>query len=196
MSTSRAHPLMIRLTHWVGAYAMGCMILSGWQIYNASPLLPFRFPPALTLGGWLGGALAWHFGAMWLLIVDGGVYMLYGLLSGHFRRDLWPVTARAVATDLWAALTLRLRHQAGAYNAVQKLMYLLVLVGVVLMAISGLALWKPVQFVGLTDALGGYEVARRIHFALMSCIVAFLAVHLALVALVPSTLWGMIAGRK
>ncbi len=190
------HARVVRLTHWIGAYAMLCMILSGWQIYNAAPLLPFRFPPALTLGGWLGGALAWHFGAMWLLVVDGAVYLVYGFASGHFRRDFWPLTARAVRADLSAALSLRLRHRAGVYNAVQKLLYIMVLLGVVLMGISGVALWKPVQFAGLANALGGYEVVRHIHFVVMSCIVAFVVVHLTLVLLVPRTLWSMIVGAR
>jgi thiosulfate reductase cytochrome b subunit len=191
-----AHPLVVRITHWVGAYAMICMILSGWQIYNASPILPFRFPPWATLGGWLGGALAWHFAAMWLLLADGAVYLGYSILSGHITRDMWPVRPAAVARDLWAALTLRLHHRTGEYNAVQKLLYLGVLTCAVLIVCTGFAIWKPVQLAPLTGLLGGYDVARRIHFALMSVIVAFLVLHVALVAIVPSTLLSMITGGR
>jgi thiosulfate reductase cytochrome b subunit len=189
-----AHPIMVRITHWVGAVAMITMILSGWAIYNASPILPFTFPPEYTLGGWLGAGVAWHFTGMWVLMADGLVYLVWGFASGHFRQDFWPLSARAVARDAWLALTLRLGHRAGHYNAVQRLLYVLVVLAAVLAVLSGLAIWKPVQLGGLTWLFGGYDIARRIHFALMSGIVAFLLVHLTLVALVPSTLVSMING--
>ena len=192
----RAHPLVIRITHWVGAYAMICMILSGWQIYNASPILPFVFPPWATLGGWLAGGLAWHFAAMWLLAASGLVYFAYGFVTGHFRRDFLPITPGGVWRDFRAALGLRLRHRRGTYNAVQKLLYAGVLVVVVLTVLTGLSIWKPVQLGWLTFVFGGYDIARRIHFALMCLIVAFLVVHLALVAVVPSTLLTMITGGR
>ena len=192
----RLRPLTVRLTHWVGAYAMIYMILSGWQIYNASPILPFVFPRWATLGGWLAGALAWHFAAMWLLVVDGAIYLAYGVLSGHFRRDFLPITPSGVWRDLRAALAFRLRHEHGTYNSVQKLLYAGVLVVTVLTVLTGLAIWKPVQLQWLTAAFGGYDVARRIHFALMVLIVAFVVVHLALVAIVPSTLVTMITGGR
>ena len=195
-SMGAVHPAIVRLTHWVGAAAMIAIILSGWAIYNASPLLPFVFPPWMTLGGWLGGGIAWHIAAMWVLAADGLVYLLWGLASGHFRRDFLPLSARGVARDFWAAVTLRLVHRLGSYNAVQKLLYVLVLVAAVLAVLSGLSIWKPVQLGGLTWLFGGYDIARRIHFALMSAIVAFLVVHVVLVALVPSTLVSMIVGGR
>ena len=179
LPTRRVHPL-------VG---------SGWGIYNASPLLPFRFPPWATLGGWLGGAIAWHLAAMWLLVGNALVYLTYGLASRHLARDLLPVTPRAVRLDLAAALRLRLPHQPGHYNAVQKLLYLSVLGCGVLAVLSGLALWKPVQLGLLASLLGGYPVVRWEHFAAMSGIVAFVVIHVALVALVPKTLPPMITGR-
>src|SRR6266446_5614387 len=89
-----AHPATIRFLHWVWVYAIGCMVFSGWQIYNASPSLPFSFPRWTGLGGWLGGALAWHFSAMWLLALAGAAYLAYGFISGHFRRDLEIPTPR------------------------------------------------------------------------------------------------------
>src|ERR1700761_5496770 len=189
------HPLMVRITHWINAFAMLVMITSGWKIYNASPIFDFMFAKWLTLGGWLGGALAWHFAAMWLLVVNGLVYFSYSLSSGHFRRDFLPLTPRAVWRDFVAALTFRLKHRLGAYNAVQRLLYIGVLLLGVGVVLSGLAIWKPVQFQGLTALLGGYDTARIVHFAMMSGIVGFVAVHLALVFLVPSTLPPMITGR-
>jgi thiosulfate reductase cytochrome b subunit len=190
-----AHPWPVRLTHWVNAAAMTVMIGSGWRIYNASPLFPFVFPAWATLGDWLGGALAWHFAAMWLLAANFSVYLLFGLRSGHLRRRLLPLSAREVAHDLKLALRFRLSHTEGGYNAVQRLLYVLVGVGIAGAIASGLALWKPVQLAPLTMALGGYEAARRVHFAAMSGLVAFVVVHLALVAIVPRTLLPMITGR-
>jgi thiosulfate reductase cytochrome b subunit len=187
---------VVRLTHWVGAAAMICMILSGWAIYNASPILPFSFPEWAILGGWLGGGIAWHIAAMWVLMADGLVYLVWGVASGHFRRDWLPLSAPAVKRDAADALRFRLRHDIDRYNAVQKLLYWLVLVAAVLAVASGLSIWKPVQLGWLTWIFCGYDIARRIHFTLMSGIVAFLVVHVALVALVPSTLLRMTIGVR
>ncbi len=189
------HPLIIRLTHWINAVAIVCMVMSGWQIYDASPLFAFRFPAWATLGGWLGGAIAWHLAAMWLLVGNAAVYFAYGIAGRHFARHFLPIAPRAVWQDLRAALTFRLEHKLGAYNAVQKLLYVVVLLLGVAALASGLALWKPVQLQTLGSLLGGYEAARRIHFLAMAGIVGFVAVHLALVVLVPSTLVAMITGR-
>ncbi len=193
---ARAHPAIVRITHWVGAAAMIVMILSGWAIYNASPILPFVIPPAWTLGGWLGAGIAWHISAMWVLVADGAVYLAWGLASGHFRRHFLPLQPGAVLRELGAALRFRLRHKMGTYNAVQRLLYVLVVVAAVLAVLTGLSIWKPVQLGWLTWVFGGYDLARRIHFALMSSIVAFLVVHVALVMLVPATLVGMVTGGR
>jgi len=192
MTRSSTHPAILRITHWVGAAAMITMILSGWAIYNASPLLPFVIPPGLTLGGWLGAGIAWHISAMWVLMADGLVYLVWGFASGHFRRDLSPPSPAAVVHDVAAALTLRLSHETGAYNAVQKLLYAGVLVAAVLAVLTGLSMWKPVQLGWLAASFGGYPVARVIHFTLMSAISLFLVIHVALVAIVPSTLRRMV----
>ena len=85
------HPAWVRITHWINALAMLVMIGSGWEIYNASPLFGFSFPGSITLGGWLAGALLWHLAAMWVLAVNGIVYVTLGLLTGRFRRNR-PVT--------------------------------------------------------------------------------------------------------
>jgi thiosulfate reductase cytochrome b subunit len=179
--------------HWVGASAIICMILSGWAIYNASPSLPIIFPRWITLGGWLGAGIAWHISAMWVLFADGLAYLAYGFLSGHFRRDLRPTGPRALLRDISAALTFRLGHQLGHYNAVQRLLYSGVILVISLAVLTGLSIWKPVQLGWLTGVFGGYPVARGIHLALMLCIVGFLVLHLTLVALFPRTLISMIA---
>ncbi len=189
------HPLIVRITHWLNAVAIVLMILSGWRIYDASPIFPFTFPPWMTLGGWLGGALAWHFAAMWLLVVNGLVYVGFGLASGHFRHDFLPLSPRAIWRDLRAALTFKLEHRLGTYNAVQRLLYVGVILFAIGVVISGLAIWKPVQFQFVTGLLGGYDTARIVHFAMMAGIVGFIVVHLSLVFVVPSTLPPMITGR-
>ncbi|NEU12995.1 cytochrome b/b6 domain-containing protein [Methylobacterium sp. BTF04] len=189
------HPLIVRITHWINAVAVFCMLFSGWAIYNASPFFPFEFPKWATLGGWLGGALAWHFAAMWLFALNGLAYTLYGLFARHFSRTFFPVSPAAVWRDARAALRLRLAHRLGQYNAVQRLAYVVAfLLGILLLA-SGLALWKPVQFQSLAGLFGGYEWARRVHFIAMSGLVGFILLHLALVLIVPSTLVAMITGR-
>jgi thiosulfate reductase cytochrome b subunit len=191
-SPRAAHPPAVRVMHWIGVYAMGCMIFSGWEIYNASPSLPFLFPRWAGLGGWLGGALAWHLSAMWLLFADGLAYLIYGFASGHLRRDLRPPRPSALVQDLAAARRFRLKHRAGHYNAVQRLLYAGVLVAIILQVMTGLAIWKPVQFGWIAGLFGGYPVARGLHLAIMLGIVAFVAVHVALVAIHPSTLKSMV----
>jgi thiosulfate reductase cytochrome b subunit len=195
VNTLRAHPLAVRLTHWINAGAIVVMIGSGWQIYNSSPLFRFVFPAWMTLGDWLGGALAWHFAAMWLLAVNFAIYLGYGLISGHVRRRLLPLRPREIRRDAILALRFRLPHDASHYNAVQRLLYVLAGYGIALAIVSGLAIWKPVQFHPLTALLGGYEVARRVHFLAMAGITGFIIVHLVLVAIVPSTLPPMLTGR-
>jgi len=198
MTTSRrrlVHRWPVRLTHWLNALAMPCMFMSGWAIYNASPLFPFTFPAWATLGGWLGGAIAWHLAVLWVLLANGLIYLLYGLFSGHFRRDFLPLSPRAIGRDFAAAVRLRLGHQLGTYNAVQRLLYWGVLALGVLVVLSGLAIWKPVQLQVLATLLGGYDTARYVHFFAMAGIGAFVVVHLALVILVPRTLPPMITGR-
>jgi thiosulfate reductase cytochrome b subunit len=190
------HPLYVRITHWINALAILVMIGSGWEIYNASPLFPFVFPKAITLGGWLAGGLLWHFAAMWLLIANGLVYVTLGFLTGRFRRKLLPIRPAEIARDLAAAFTGRLRHDDLArYNAVQKLLYAgILLTGVVIVA-SGFALWKPVQLRPLAVLFGGYEGARLVHFFAMAAIVAFLVLHVVMALLVPKSLRAMIRGH-
>lgn len=190
------HPAWVRVTHWVNAVAVMVMIGSGWEIYNASPLFPFVFPPAITLGGWLAGALLWHFAAMWLLAVNGLVYVVLGLATGRFRRKLVPIRPGELLADAKAALTGRLAHDdLAVYNAVQKLLYLGVILAGVVIVLSGLAIWKPVQLQELTAVFGGYDAARYVHFFAMATIVGFLIVHVVMAFVVPKSLRAMITGR-
>ncbi len=190
------HPRWVRITHWINALAMLVMIGSGWQIYNASPLFPFTFPPSITLGGWLAGALLWHFAAMWVLVVNGIVYVALGLITGHFRRKLLPIRLGEVVADVKAALTFRLPHDdLSDYNSVQRLLYLGVILAGVVIVLSGLAIWKPIQLQELTAVFGGHDAARYVHFFAMAAIVGFLVIHILLAILVPRSLRAIIAGR-
>ncbi len=190
------HPLIVRVTHWINAVAMGMMVSSGWAIHNAYPTLPFLFPSWITLGGSLIDGLRWHFAAMWLVMINGLIYLAYGFLSGRLRRKLLPITPSAVVGDLRAALAGQLSHDdIAVYNAVQRLLYLGVILASVLVVASGLSIWKPVQLRWLVMLLGDFDNARLIHFAAMSAIVAFVVVHAAMALLVPKTLRAMIRGR-
>jgi thiosulfate reductase cytochrome b subunit len=189
-------PAWVRALHWTNAVAMVLMIMSGWQIYNASPLFGFSFPGSITLGGWLGGALLWHFAAMWLLMVNGLIYLALGLATGRFRKKLLPITPSGVISDARAALTGKLSHDdLTTYNYEQKLLYAGIIVVGIVIVLSGLSIWKPVQLQYLTALFGGYDAARYVHFICMALIVAFLVVHVALALLVPKSLRAMIIGR-
>jgi thiosulfate reductase cytochrome b subunit len=190
-------PAWIRAMHWTNAVAMILMIMSGWQIYNASPLfVSLRFSHSITLGGWLGGALLWHFAAMWLLMINGLIYLITGFATGRFRRKLLPITPTGVISDVKAALTFKLAHDdLSKYNQVQKLLYAGIIVVGVLIVLSGLSIWKPVQLHWLVVLFGDYAIARYVHFFCMAAIVAFLIVHVALALLVPKSLRAMIIGR-
>ncbi|MGJ5177860.1 cytochrome b/b6 domain-containing protein [Bradyrhizobium oligotrophicum] len=194
--TKVIQPAWVRVMHWINAVAMIMMIMSGWQIYNASPLFDFRFDKSITLGGWLGGALLWHFAAMWLLMLNGLAYLVTGLVTGRFRRKLLPISPASVVADLKAALTFKLAHDdLTAYNAVQKLLYLgIILVGIVIV-LTGLSMWKPVQLHWLVMLFGDYPAARYVHFVCMALICAFLVIHIVLALLVPKSLRAMITGR-
>ncbi|MBN3726177.1 cytochrome b/b6 domain-containing protein [Burkholderia sp. Ac-20379] len=197
MNHSTIHPGWVRAFHWINAASVVLMCMSGWQVYNASPLFDaIRFPTAITLGGWLGGALQWHFAVMWLLVANFAAYLALGLLTGRLHRTLLPLNPRAVAADLWAALRGKLGHaDPRRYNAVQKLAYWLVIADIALVILSGLTIWKPVQFPLLRTLMGGYDTARIVHFAAMSGLAAFFVIHIAMVALVPRSLLTMIRGR-
>src|ERR1700724_238166 len=190
------HPRWVRLTHWLNALAMIMMIGSAWQIYAASPLFRFiYFPPQLALGQWLAGALLWHFAAMWLLVINGIVYVPLGIATGRFRRKLLPIRPRDVVNDFLAALRGKLAHDdLSVYNAVQRLLYIGVILAGVVIVLSGLSIWKPVQFKYLTAFFGGYDFARYVHFFAMASIVGFLTIHVTLALIVPKSLRALIVG--
>ena len=191
------HPAWVRVCHWINAMAILVMIGSGWQIYDASPLFRgLEFSKHIALGNWLAGALLWHFAAMWVLVVNGIVYVTLGLATGRFRRKLLPITPSAVFSDAKAALTFKLAHDdLTHYNAVQKLLYAGVILCGIVIVLSGLSIWKPVQFQELTTLFGGYDFARYVHFVAMAAIVGFLCVHVLLALLVPKSLRAMVTGR-
>jgi thiosulfate reductase cytochrome b subunit len=195
-ATTEVHPLVVRITHWVNALAIFLMVGSGWRIYDASPLFSgFVFPRDYTIGGWLGGALQVHFAAMWLLVVNGVCYFSYGVFTGHFTRNFLPLSPRAVLRDLGRALRGHLSHVLGEYNAVQRLAYVSIMLVAIVVILSGLAIWKPVQLQALASLMGGYEGARIVHFVAMAAIVLFVVIHVVMVALVPRTFLPMLTGR-
>lgn len=190
------HPLWLRLTHWLNVLAVLMLVASGWRIYNASPLFDFSFPGEITLGGWLGGALQWHFAAMWLFGFNGLFYLVMNVASGRIKRKFWPLNLRALLADLGAALRGKLQHSdPHHYNMVQRLAYLFVMFDGVILVLSGLVLWKSVQFPLLRELLGGYEAARYVHFLAMASLVGFVLLHVVMVAVVPKTLLAMLRGR-
>jgi thiosulfate reductase cytochrome b subunit len=192
----KVHPLLVRITHWINALAILLMVTSGWKIYNASPIFDFEFPEDITLGGWLGGALQWHFAAMWLLALNGLIYLAYGIASGHLGRRMLPISPGAMLADVLAALRGKLSHaDLSVYNAAQKAAYLGAIALVIGLILSGLAIWKPVQLHWLAAPMGDFEGARILHFFCMAGIVLFVLVHVAMVILVPKTFLTMITGK-
>lgn len=191
------HPLWVRASHWLNALAAILMVLSGWRIYDASPIYPpFVFPHGITLGGWLGGALQWHFAAMWLLVGNGLFYLAMSIATGRLARKMLPVTPASILRDVRAALGGRLSHDdLSVYNAVQRAAYLTAIVDLVVLVLSGLTIWKSVQFPLLRELFGGYDNARVVHFWAMSLLVAFVVVHVAMALLVPRSLLAMLRGR-
>ena len=195
-TTRRLHPLPVRVMHWANAVAMLVMIGSGWGIYNDSVIFgSLYFSKKITLGSWAAVHLQWHFAAMWLLALNGLAYLVYGIVTGRLRERLLPIRLGDLVQTVRDTLRLKIAHEdLTVYNAVQKLLYIVVILAGIAQVASGLAIWKPVQFQELTALLGGFQSARVIHFLGMAVIVGFLVVHVALSILVPQTLWAMLAG--
>jgi thiosulfate reductase cytochrome b subunit len=192
----KLHPLAVRVMHWVNAVAMVILIGSGWKIYNDEVLFGWlHFPDWITIGGEAQGALQWHFFAMWILAINGLIYLIYGIVSGRFRRKLFPIRPREIIADIRDALRFRLAHDdITHYNAVQKVLYAGILLVIVLQVLSGLAVWKPVQFSELASLFYSFQGSRLVHFFGMAAIVAFLVVHVLLALIVPKTIGAMITG--
>ena len=190
------HPAWLRAMHWLNALAVVVLMMSGWRIYNATAFLGFSIPKSITLGGWLGGALQWHFAAMWLLFFNGLLYLGFNLFSGRLKNKFFPLSPKVLLADLLSALKGKLAHaDPRHYNMVQRLAYLFVMLDSIVIVLSGLVLWKSVQFPLLRELMFGYEGARRVHFFAMAALAAFVVVHLVMVALVPRTLVYMVRGR-
>ncbi|MCW5690950.1 MAG: cytochrome b/b6 domain-containing protein [Pseudolabrys sp.] len=192
----RLHPGTLRAMHWINALAMILLIMSGWKIYNDEVLFGWlHFPDALTLGVWAQHGLQWHFFAMWILMVNGLIYLVYGFATGRFRRKLVPIRPAEVVAEIRKALSFKLAHDdITHYNAVQKLLYVGVMLVIVLQVVTGWLLWKPVQFSEVLALFGGFQAVRLIHFVGMAAIVGFLVVHVALALLVPKTIGAMVTG--
>ena len=195
-TTRRLHPLPVRIMHWTNAVAMLVLIGSGWGIYNDSVIFgSLYFSKKITLGSWAAAHLQWHFAAMWLLALNGIAYLVYGIVTGRLRERLLPIRVGDLVQTVRDTLRFKIAHEdLTVYNAVQKLLYIIVILAGIAQVVSGLAIWKPVQFQELTALLGGFQSARVIHFLGMAVIVGFLVVHVALSILVPQTLWAMLAG--
>ena len=202
---------MVRITHWVNVVALTIMVGSGLRIFNAYPRFaprggsfccyPFEgmaFPEWMTFGGWLAGARNWHFAMMWVLVVNGLVYLGWVYLHGEWR-DLVP--RRGDLRDVWQMIRFytKLRHdhpRQGKHNALQKLSYFAIPLIAAAAVISGVAIWKPVTLGWLTDLLGGYVWARYWHFLAMVALVAFTVGHVFMVfAVDPHSMRAMVTGH-
>jgi Ni/Fe-hydrogenase b-type cytochrome subunit len=201
------HSFAIRLTHWVNAVTLFVMVASGLRIFRAfpsfGPKIPEQdlidIPKALTLGGWLGGALQWHFTFMWLFVGSGVFYLAYQVLSGHYRTVLF---TRKDIPGVWPMV----RHYflfgpkppvTEQYNPLQKLAYTSTVGFGALSVLTGIVLYKPAQFSGLAFLLGGFHLTRIWHFAAMCCFLAFIPGHLIMVALHGwSNFFSMLSGWK
>jgi thiosulfate reductase cytochrome b subunit len=189
-------PAYVRLTHWLNAIAVIIMIMSGLKIYNASPIFDFLIPNSITIGGWLGGALLWHFAAMWLLVINGLVYLIFNFYTNRVFKKFLPITINGLLNDFLDTLKGKLTHDdLSVYNTIQKLAYLSIIFDLILLVLSGLVVWKSVQFPILRDLMGGFDNARVVHFFCMAFAVFFLLIHLVMVALVPKTLLIMVRGK-
>jgi thiosulfate reductase cytochrome b subunit len=207
----KRYSAVVRAAHWLNAVFLVGMIASGLQIYAAyahfglrgnplsapNPLDGRPIPQWARLGGWLAGALNWHFLLAWPFVITGLVYLGFLALSGEWRslvfrrRDV----SSAVQMQLYY-LRLRKDHPLqGKHNALQKAAYSFIVALGAISALSGFAIYKPVQLGWLTAAFGGYELARYWHFVAVWLFVGFTLLHVALVLLVdPASLRGMITG--
>lgn len=205
-------PLAIRLTHWINAPLLFIMAGSGLQIFAAYPSLgpqgaqyawyPLQgyAPPSwLRLGGWLGGARHWHFAIAWFLILNGIVYLTYFFWSGEWRRRMFLPRRDLVNAVLMFGYYSRIRRTpppVDFYNGLQRLAYTSTILFGILMVLSGLAIYKPVQLHFLAALFGGYDGARVVHLAGLCLLAPFVATHLVLVSLHPGELLNMLTGGK
>lgn len=211
-SVKRPQPWPIRLMHWLNVVALVVMAGSGLQIlvayprmgpqgqlYRWYPLQEWVPPGWMRIGDWLAGGRAWHFAFAWLLIVNGAAYLLYLAFSGEWRRRLFLPRRDAKHALQMCAYYLRLRKtppEQGLYNGLQRATYTGVLFLGILVVLSGLAIYKPVQLGFLTRALGGYDPARFIHFAVLVLFALFTVTHIVLTVLHPRALLDIFTGGR
>jgi Ni/Fe-hydrogenase b-type cytochrome subunit len=206
----KRHHWIVRVTHWVNVIAVTVMVGSGLRIFNAYPRFAPRggtfccypwegqpIPAWLTMGRWLAGARHWHFAAMWVLVLNGLVYLTFIYLHGEWR-DLTPRRGdiRDAREMVKFYLFVRRDHpHQGKHNALQKTAYFAMpIIGIVLV-LTGLAIWKPVQLAFLTQLFGGYVWARYWHFVAMVMLVALSVVHVFMVFTVdPQSIRSMLTG--
>lgn len=192
----RLHPWPVRLMHWINAGVMLVMIASGWGIYDDDVIIHgLHFSGFWRLGSWAAPSLNWHFAGMWVFGLNGLAYLAYGFATGRLRERLLPIRARDLLHTLRDTLRFKIAHEdLTVYNAVQKLLYIVAILAGLSQVVTGLAIWKPVQFAPLVSLLGGFQSARVLHFTGMAVILGFLIVHTLLAVLVPKTIWAMLAG--
>jgi thiosulfate reductase cytochrome b subunit len=204
--------LIIRLSHWLNVPLLILMAGSGLQIFAAYPSLgpqgkqypwyPLQgtAPPQwLRIGGWLAGARHWHFAIAWFFVLNGLVYLIYFAASGEWRRRLFqPVrdTRNAIAQFAYYLRIQPAPPPPDFYNGLQRLAYTSAIIFGLIMVLSGLALYKPVQLHWLTLLFGGYDGARLVHLAVLCLLALFVASHLVLVALHPREFVSIITGGK
>jgi thiosulfate reductase cytochrome b subunit len=208
----RRQPAAIRITHWCNAVFVVLMVGSGLQILGAYPALGPRgaqywwyplqnvAPPGwLTIGGWLAGGRHWHFAIAWFFIANGLIYVVYFFASGEWRRRLFRPdrdTGNAVRQFAYYIGVRKEPPPEHFYNGLQRFAYSGVLLLGIVMVLSGLAIYKPVQFYPLTLIFGGYDGARVVHLAGLCLFAIFVAVHIVLVSLQPRELLNMVSGGK
>ena len=207
----KRHHWIVRLTHWLTFLLLIGMIASGLQIYGTyarfgerggpyyapNPFQDHGFPAWSRLGGWLAGALNWHFTLMWPLIAGGLLYLSYLVASGEWRSLLFrPRDIRGAIEMQKYYLRLRKDHPPqGKHNPLQKLAYSFIILMGVLSVITGFAIYKPTQLTWLTALFGGFQAARYWHFWAVWIFTGFLVVHVLLVFIVdPASLRAMISG--
>jgi thiosulfate reductase cytochrome b subunit len=187
------HPAVVRLCHWSIALSLAVLIPSGVEVFAAFPSFGDKVPQhdlfaplsALRLGGWLGGALQWHFAFAWLLTMTMASYLVYQAITRNGRQVLfvgrdvvgvWPMVRHYVCFAPKPTV-------AAIYNPLQKLAYSTVVALAVISIVTGFALYKPVHLSWLADVMGGFRLVRVWHFASMCGVLAFIPGHLVMVAL-------------
>jgi thiosulfate reductase cytochrome b subunit len=205
-------PWPIRLSHWANVPLIVIMAASGLQILAAYPMLgprgalyrwyPFNgdVPPEwLRLGGWLAGARHWHFAFAWLFVVNGLLYWAYLAITREWHRRFflpWRDTRNTLQTIAYYTRIRKTAPPQGLYNGLQRLAYTTASLLALVVVVSGLAIYKPVQLRALAVLFGGYDGARAVHLVALALLTLFTIGHVVLVSLHPRSLVDMISGGK